>query len=701
MRYSGVVKNNPVPTTVYGGPHDPVATTPAIWLTRDENARLRPGVTLFRRALRISARGPASLWITACQTYELFVDGVCVARGPSRSDPWRWPVREVALTLRPGRRQLAVRVTQFGELGGVARMGGPAFLLIVPGRNAGWADRDWRALADPSWSPVTTHAWGAFKRHDVVGCGDRWDGARHPWGWAQARFDDRAWPTAVELGPAWDPWGNTPLEVRLTPEIIPPLATGHHTARRLLVATSDGAWEPARLPLRIAARARARLLVDQGELINACPAVTVSGGAGAEIELVSAEAPYRPGTRDKAPRDDIAGNEIRGHRDVFVADGGRARTFGTLTIRNHRYLELRLHAGAQPLTIERIAATTLGYPLRRRRRVTFNGPDAALWRRMEEVSWRTARLCAHDLIFDCPFYEQCQFPGDARVQAIYHYLVADDDRLVRKAIADLHASRLPDGQLQCRYPSRRVQVLATYSWHWVGLLRDFLVYRGDADFARPFLHLARETVAAALRRRRADGLPGRIDDAPFLDWSPAFQCGNAPQDADGGSIALACLLAQACDWLVELERGCGLTPATEWTIAARALRMAARRAWDPARGLLRDTAGGATFSVHTQVEAILAGVWPAARARAVLRRALADPAAAQPGSHYYRFFVAQAMLQCGWPEGTALLIPAFQRSLDGTGLTTWPESDGPARSDCHGWSVLPAILARWFAELQA
>ena len=38
--------------------------------------------------------------------------------------------------------------------------------------------------------------------------------------------------------------------------------------------------------------------------------------------------------------------------------------------------------------------------------------------RMFEVGWRTARLCAMETYMDCPYYEQLQYIGDARIQAM-------------------------------------------------------------------------------------------------------------------------------------------------------------------------------------------------------------------------------------------------------------------------------------------
>jgi alpha-L-rhamnosidase len=231
---------------------------------------------------------------------------------------------------------------------------------------------------------------------------------------------------------------------------------------------------------------------------------------------------------------------------------------------------------------------------------------------------------------------------------------------------------------------------------WIGMLHDFLVYRGDTAFLAPYVPFAREVLAWFERRMRPDRMLGRIAYAPFVDWAPAFECGNAPQDEDGGSSILTLLFARACLWQEALERHAGERKlVSRWRKLARRLGKAVRdRTWTKDRGLVADTSSRGTFSVHAQVEAVLAGALRGGTAKAALRRALDDPAVTQPGTHYYRYHVMRALQAAGVAERFHDLLGAWTRSLEGTGLTTWPETDIPGkspRSDCHGWSVAPAI----------
>ena len=73
---------------------------------------------------------------------------------------------------------------------------------------------------------------------------------------------------------------------------------------------------------------------------------------------------------------------------------------------------------------------------------------------MLEIGWRTARLCAVETYMDCPYYEQLQYIGDTRIQALVSLFNSGDDRLAKNAIDQLDQSRLPDGVTLSRYPSR-------------------------------------------------------------------------------------------------------------------------------------------------------------------------------------------------------------------------------------------------------
>lgn len=680
----------------------PVMQTPAIWHPSPDCPRLGFAVVLFRRAFRLrQALRPTTVWVSASQRFELFLDGVRIARGPSRSDPGRWGVVAVRLPSLPkGRHVLAARVTQFGPHGGIGQMGGPGFFLLrteAPAESAGLpfrqTDADWRCWHDRSRVGGVPAVWSKRRFTYVVGAGESLRAALTPWGWETLRFDDRAWPASrVVCAHAADPWGNLPLRHILEPDPLPQMEERVERFTRVAEATgglADAAvrWIRGEGRVTVPARTTARLLLDRQVLVNAYPELTVSGGKGARMRMVWAESPFVGTSYAKGNRNETEGKHIWGFSDEFLPDGGRRRMFTPLWFRAFRYLELTIRTGADPLVLEDARLVRTGYPMRQRARFSD-------YRRLWDVSWRTARLCAHETFFDCPHYEQMQFPGDTRVQAVYHYLVCGEDRLARKAIDDFHASQQPTGLTNCKWPSKAEQILPTYALYWVGMLEDYRVYRNDPAFLRPYLPGARAALAWFAARIRPDGMLGRVEYAPFYDWAKDFQCGNAPQDADGGSSILSLLLAESCRWMSRLETCCGFPElAPRWEQQAAALVRATLRAcWSPERGLLANTSRKETFSVHAQVQAILADAWPAARARRILTRALADATITQPGTFYYGYYVMQAIKRADMRDRFTDLLEPWYRCLEGTGLSTWPEGlTDASRSDCHAWSVSPPI----------
>jgi hypothetical protein len=177
--------------------------------------------------------------------------------------------------------------------------------------------------------------------------------------------------------------------------------------------------------------------------------------------------------------------------------------------------------------------------------------------------------------------------------------------------------------------------------------------------------------------------------APFIDW--AFPYGNAPQDEGGGSAMLSLLLSQAADWMVQLERFCGYPElCAHWSHLGDRLRQGVRdTCLDPESGWVRDTCTAASFSLHAQVEAVLAGLWEEPEARRVLRETWRHPSVLQPASLYYRHYLAMALRKAGMVQEIFALLQDWFEVLEGSGLTTFPENIANPRSDCHGWSVFP------------
>ena len=265
-----------------------------------------------------------------------------------------------------------------------------------------------------------------------------------------------------------------------------------------------------------------------------------------------------------------------------------------------------------------------GYPFEERGR--FDAGDATLGR-LWEVGWRTARSCAHETYVDCPYYEQLQYVGDTRIQALISYAVAGDDRLARQAIDNFERSRRSEGITYSRYPSAPQQFIPPFSLLWVGMVHDYWTWRDDPAFVRRQLAGTRTVLDWFTQRLRPDGLLGRVPWWNFVDWCDEFEAGVPPQDADGGSVPVSLQLALALREAADLEAALGEPErAARHRQHADAIVTAVRgRAWDAARGLVADTPARKRFSQQSNILALLAGAVPPGQEKPVLDRLLAMP----------------------------------------------------------------------------
>src|SRR5262249_12487212 len=156
---------------------------------------------------------------------------------------------------------------------------------------------------------------------------------------------------------------------------------------------------------------------------------------------------------------------------------------------------------------------------------------SSLW----DTGWRTARLCAHETYMDAPYWEQLQYVGDTRIQALISYAVSGDSRLARQAISNIDASRTPEGLTQSRFPSWLPQFIPPFSLLWVDMLHDYWMYVDDEPFVRATLPHTHSVIDWYAAHVRSDGLLGKVGWWQFADWTAGYQDGVPPQEEDGGS----------------------------------------------------------------------------------------------------------------------------------------------------------------------
>ncbi|MFZ0962205.1 MAG: alpha-L-rhamnosidase N-terminal domain-containing protein [Terriglobia bacterium] len=665
----------------------------AAWIRHPDGPAREFGVYHFRKTFTLAAAPKRFVvHVSADNRYELFVNGRRVATGPARGDlkHWRYETLDIAPELRAGKNVLAAVVWNYAEYAPMAQMTNETgFLLQGDGGDEALVNTypSWKAFKDEAVQPIAYDSRGGLG-YFVVGPGERVDASRYPWGWEMPDYDDSAWVPAQIIARA-APRGaqDSPSRWFLIPRNIPLMEeTPERLARlvRFQGVEAAGDFTAGHSPLTVPANSNATLLFDQAHLTTAYPELVVSGGRGAQVTLTYAEALFK--NHRKGNRNETEGREIFGSHDEFLPDGGAHRTFRSLWWRTYRYLQLDVTTQSEPLVIEDLRGAFTAYPFAMRARFESDDPELA---KMWEVGWRTARLCAHETYMDCPYYEQLQYGGDTRIQALVSLYMTGDDRLVKNAIESLDESRTPEGLTQSRYPSWLPQYIPPFSLFWIGMMHDLWWYRGDADFLRGYLPGARNVLVWFENRLTPSGLLGRMEWWNFVDWSKEFKDGVPPEEENGQSSILSLQFVAALRAAADLEAAFGSAQqaAHDRALADRIVTSVYKTCWDPARHLIADTPAHNQFSQHANILAILEDAVPRADQAELMKTVLSDASLTQ-ATYYFRFYLFRAMKKAGLGDRYLDELGPWRKML-ALGLTTWAETPEPTRSDCHAWSAHP------------
>ncbi len=645
----------------------------------------------FRIAFAAQRNEAITLALSAVDRYRLFVNGAHVAAGPMRGDRFRHFIDEVDLApyLADGENVVAVAVTSYvpgealdalvkGPVAVWSRAGGPLLLARSDSRpDLDTQSGNWRVLGDRSTTWVRNQESGYTAPTEVCAYQD------YPRGWMDRGYAAE-WPAPdLRWGNASNLWGELP-PMPLYERTLPLFPMRKRAFARAM-QSRDEAAVPYALPLTLPPYCRAVLELDMGELIDGFFFVKTQGGAGGCVRATYAET-YKLPDGTKADRCDTHNGSISGKFDELWPDGG-ACSFERLEMHALRFVRLELQTADQALTLSDVGAWESGYPLEAP--ASFTAPEhwmQPVW----DISLRTLRRCMYETYMDCPYYEQLQYIQDTRLQMLYTYRCDGDARLPRQTLDDFHASLLPEGILQARYPCQITQVIPNFALHWIFMLEDYVWQTGDES---PAL-LYRPTVDAVLswfdRRLTKDGLVGKLPYWPYFDWVEGWKTGNPPAaDSEAGVASVFSMTyviaLRTASRLVRKER-----PALAQEYDARADRLVDalnRLCYDEKAGVYLDGPGRTELSQHAQVFAVLCGAAAGARAHTALMHALQDESMA-PCSFTMQYYLFRALETAGMYDRTAALWDLW-KGLPSLNLTTVPEVPGPrTRSDCHAWGAL-------------
>lgn len=598
--------------------------TPMQWDARWISAGTAPaayGVYLFRKQFDLlNYSGPFIIHISADNRYRLYVNGRLAGMGPARGDlaNWYYETIDISPYLKYGNNILAAEVVNYGSSKPRGQLTAAAGLLLqghTPREAAiiNTGATNWQVMEDEAFStlPVTTSNgafYGAYAGDSIVA-------QYHPWGWEQPGFKDSCWePAVAAAGVALQ--GSSANDWRLlAPRPIGPLYQERQnfaaiTSQQGIIA--DAAFLKGTAPLTVPAKRKVRLQLDCGQQTTGFPEILVSGGMNATIKITY-QAAYNSHTTVQ---------------DVIRPDGGSRRRFMPSGYRTFRYVQLDIETDKAPLTLVDYYNVYTQYLLKDKSAFTANAQTDSLW----NTGKHAALLGAQDNLYNDPYQEQLQYIQDAHIQGLAIAFFSGDDQLLRNALVQADQSRIPEGLVRSRYPSDDRLLNITDALSWIGVLQDYLLYKGDKALAKQLFPGVRNILDWVDRYQDpATGLPGNM---PYRD-----------------SLALAPLTGQ---YLYALRQASAIAgycdkPADSlsWSRTADKLReVFYQQCYDNEKGLYAETPAKKTFSRYTNAMAVLADAVPPRQVKSLMQRLLNEKPLPDE-SLREKYYIFRAMQETG------------------------------------------------------
>ncbi|MDB5130776.1 MAG: Bacterial alpha-L-rhamnosidase, partial [Mucilaginibacter sp.] len=643
------------------------------WIAAPSDGGTGYGVYYFRKSIDLAAK-PASfiIHVSADNRYKLYVNGTLVSLGPARGDTYYWNYETVDLGpyLIAGKNTVAALVFNEAQFRPEAQIS-VRTAFIIQGNSANEeilnTNNTWKCIRDAGHQPIPGYFFAASKG-EMVDMNQAVKG-----NWTAAGYDDSTWPQAAKImdgklkGMSWG------IDWALVPSLLPAREMTYQRIIKLRGAI--GMSVPPTFPekktsLTIPTNTTVTLLLDQTFETNAYVTLNFSGGKDAGISLGYAESLFEKGSKGtrKGNRDEVEGKDFVGRKDSLIADGSMGQSFTTLNFRTYRYIRLIVQTKNEPLVIDDLYGTFTGYPFKRT--AVFNTDNTEI-KQMLDIGWRTARLNAWETYTDCPYYEQLQYIGDTRIQAMISYYNTSDDRLARNALTLMDHSRIAEGVTRSCYPTKGTQIISTFSLWYICMLHDYWMYRNDSDFIKNKLVGERAVLDFFSKYQQPDG---SLKDTPywaFVDW--AGNLGGQVKGADGSAAIYDLQLLWAYQWAAEMEAKIGLQDyARIYNQKAAQLKATIRRKyWDPVKKLYADTKEKTGYSQHVNSLAILTGMVNNVDMPAIVNGLLNDKSLTQC-TVYFKYYLNQALIKAGLGNNYMSWLGIYRQNI-AMGLTTWAE----------------------------
>lgn len=637
--------------------------------------------------------------VSADNRYILYLDGKLLGRGPCRSDLHHWNYENYNVSLKPGKHVLCAKVAQLrdktqiieGKEIALAESGvGMAFLCVgavySKGKEVLRVDtcEEWLCKEDLSTKNRPHNSEHSLNTFLVSPPEEEIDFNLVDLNVHSTNID--SWLPVSRISPALqrDCPGNTISRWWLSERQIPMMEEEEKKFAEVIKTenidlSSANNWLYSAVPIEI--KGEAKIVLDAGRLYTAFPKLKFSGKKGTELIIRYSEALFVNG--QKLRRDDPRG-EVFGYSDRLILSGNED-FFEPFWFRTFRFIEIQIKSAPSAITrISSPAFKTYMYPFKLK--ADFDAENDCKIRKIWDIGWHTARLCANEHYFDCPYYEQLQYVGDTRIQALISYALTGDGRLGRQAIRHFDWSRLPEGITQSRYPSTWTQIIPGFSLYWVMMIKDYYDYFGDKEFLAEIFPGICSVLDWFERRRTQNGLLSPLPYWNFTDWLHEWPMGDPSR---GKSIPLtinSLQYAYACDIAAYIANEIGRN-STNFRKICKETLSAVNKYCRRKDNVYLDMPGEEFTSQHVNACAIIYGAVKGKEAQKLARRLYSDPEMSK-ATLYFSFYLFRAWEKTGCYEFFWKQLELWKKQLE-LGLSTFPETPDNSRSDCHAWSSSP------------
>ena len=686
------------------------------------------GVTFlkFRNEFDVAeGDGTLVLDVSADERFYLTLDGEFVARGPNRATVENWQYQTYVVTgLKPGRHVVEAVVWTLGDYGPLAQLsyrGG--FILKANGAYDAKLTTGkgvWKVGRLSGIKSIgkdkDAGAWGTGSQFEIVGAGP-YSGEPAEWTTPEIVRGGAGSKGPRIYGGRTGGWMLFPTQLpdqtdqdvrQFCPGGVKAVAKGVEFRSRH-VFTEDEAKETLDLstPFTVPANTKMQIAWDMEDYYCVYPEVMLSRGKDAKFAICFAEAAKRGDNNLKTSEPDsrgkIVGRYLPAFGDTFISDGRIDARFSAPWFRCGKWVRIDIETKDKPLLVHRIALVESRYPVEMES-VFFTTPDDPSLEGIRRICARAMQMCCHEMLFDCPYYEQQMYPGDTRVQLNVLSAMSRDDRMIKRAIELYDLGTRDDGMCPFNWPTRGTQEGASYTLCYLLMYGDYVMNHADREWLRARLPGLRKSMAGMEYYENKDGLLEDIPGWNFMDWVVGWESdGTAPgcRFGDGVNAELNLYWNLAMRSAAAVERALGNElQAKYWEEKSEKLKQAIIKAfWDEARGIFADTPAKNDFSEHAQALALLGDVLPADKAETVFRHLVEDKDLKRC-TVYFSYYLFETYFKFGRGDLFLKRLDLW-RDYVKKGLTTTQEAPDSgkngqkeSRSDCHAWGAHPI----WFMQ---